>query len=165
MGMEIERKFLVLPSWDESLPHRVDSIVQGYLNLDKDRTVRVRTSMVMYGADLVQSAFLTIKGPTKGCSKLEFEYEIPKQEADEMLALCEGSLISKRRHHIQIGAFTWEVDEFLGDNEGLIVAEIELPSEDTIFYRPDWLGREVTHDHGLANSSLATNPYKNWKYA
>lgn len=152
MAVEIERKFLVVgDGW------RAASGVfysQGYLNRDKARTVRVRIAG--------EQAFLTIKGVSVGASRAEFEYPIPLWDARELLALCEQPLIEKNRRKILYEGFVWEVDEFLGENLGLVVAEIELPAEDTIFARPDWVGEEVTEDVRYFNSNLSRTPYTRW---
>ncbi len=153
MATEIERKFLVHgDSW-----RRSDAVLhaQGYLNRDQQRTVRIRVAG--------DRAWLTIKGRSVGASRLEFEYEIPLADAEQLLALSDGPLVRKRRHLVPWAGFTWEVDEFLGDNEGLVVAEIELDAEDQAFEKPDWVGEEVTGDPRYFNSSLATEPYRRWK--
>src|SRR6516162_11538611 len=138
MAREIERKFLVKGDAWRSLA-KGTTYRQGYLNSTKERTVRVRT------AD--KQAFLTIKGLTVGATRAEYEYEIPFDEGKAMLdTLAEKPLIEKKRYKIHVGGLTWEVDEFLGDNAGLIVAEVELRSEDQAFDRPSWLGEEVTGD-------------------
>lgn len=153
MGTEIERKFLVTgEAWRSADGMR---LIQGYLNRDKARTVRVRVAG--------EQAFLTIKGPTHGASRAEFEYEIPLAEAESLLLLCDGPVIEKFRHIIEHRGFTWEVDEFFGDNAGLVVAEIELNGEDQIFDRPQWVGKEVTEDPRYFNSSLAAHPYRLWQ--
>lgn len=152
MGVEIERKFLVTGTgWRQ--PHPLH-LIQGYLNLDPARTVRIRTDGVR--------AFLTVKGPTCGATRSEFEYPVPPADAGPLLALCDGARIDKLRHIIAVGGVRWEVDEFLGDNAGLVVAEIELAAEDQAFERPEWLGREVTDDARYYNSNLAQHPYRNW---
>lgn len=153
MGTEIERKFLVAGTpWQQGtgVPYR-----QGYLNRDKERTVRVRIAG--------DKAFITIKGVTRGASRAEFEYAIPVTDAAELLKLSDGPIIQKNRYVIVHEGCKWEVDEFLGDNAGLVVAEIELTSEDQPFARPPWLGREVTDDPRYFNASLASNPYSKWK--
>lgn len=152
MGMEIERKFLVCGDWSRDVKESVH-IMQGYLNLDKDRTVRVRIKG--------KRGYLTVKGPTNGVSRFEWEKEIPAEDARGMMDLCTG-VIDKTRHLAPIGDHVYEIDEFHGDNEGLIVAEIELGSEDEQFVRPDWLGEEVSHERRYYNSQLIINPYKNW---
>ena len=155
MGIEIERKFLVTGSaWRNSEPLY---FCQGYLSRDKSRTVRVRIAG--------DRGLLTIKGLTTGASRPEFEYEIPMDDAKEMLALCDAPVVEKNRRFVQHAGLMWEVDEFLGDNKGLIVAEVELGSEDQEIDLPDWVGLEVTDDSRYFNSNLATNPYKQWAEA
>jgi adenylate cyclase len=152
MPTEIERKFLVQAKhWDQE-----DSvhIYQGYLCHEKGNTARVRLAG--------EKAFITIKGPKQGISRQEFEYEIPVADAEQMLKLCRGAIIEKIRHFVVYKGFEWEVDEFLGKNAGLIVAEIELEEEEQPFSRPDWLGREVTGDSRYTNSNLVSNPYSTW---
>jgi adenylate cyclase len=152
MAIEIERKFLVEgTSWRQSNGVRLS---QCYLNRDKHRTVRIRIA----GG----RAFLTVKSATHGATRAEFEYEIPVADAEQMMRFSDGPSIEKIRHTIVHDGFKWEVDEFLGDNAGLVLAEIELASEDQPFSRPPWLGREVTHDSRFYNSSLAANPYTQW---
>lgn len=152
MAIEIERKFLVAgEGWRQPDPRRM---AQGYLNRDKHRTVRVRVDE--------DRAFLTIKGITSGASRAEYEYAIPLEDAEQMLALCDGGIIEKRRHVIDDRGACWEVDEFLGDNEGLVLAEIELGSADQEFARPGWLGAEVTEDPRFFNSNLAEHPWRSW---
>jgi CYTH domain-containing protein len=117
--------------------------------------VRVRT--------INNKGYLTIKGITVGASRLEFEYEIPAADADELLdSLCEKPLIDKNRYKVDYGTLTWEVDEFFGENEGLIVAELELQSEDQLFDRPEWVTEEVTADPRYYNANLIKNPYSRW---
>lgn len=153
MGIEIERKFLVVGSdWK---PEAGVRMCQGYLNRDKARTVRVRVAG--------DAAFLTVKGISRGATRAEFEYAIPLADAQQLLALCDGPLIEKTRYVIPYQGTTWEVDEFLGDNAGLVVAEVELQSEDQPFARPPWLGAEVTQDARYFNSSLASVPYCQWR--
>ena len=152
MAIEIERKFLVTgDAWRSAEPVYFS---QGYLNPDKARTVRVRIAG--------ERAFLTIKGLTQGVSRAEFEYAIPVEDARQLLAMCEQPLIEKHRRKIPFAGFVWEVDEFLGDNLGLVVAEIELPSEDSEFAKPDWVGQEVTHDQRYFNSNLSQHPFNCW---
>ena len=153
MPLEIERKFLV--KGDEWKTDNGMHIVQGYLNNDRERTVRVRIS----GA----KAFLTIKGVSTGATRAEFEYEIPVVDAEQLLRLCEGPLIEKTRHEVAFAGMTWEVDEFQGANEGLVVAEIELETAGQTFVQPPWVGPEVTADARHFNSSLAVRPYKSWR--
>lgn len=153
---EIERKFLVKGDFQSHVVSQLE-IVQGYLSLEPERTVRIRISG--------QKAFLTIKGKSndKGTKRVEFEIEIDPKEAAQLVNLCVPHLVEKTRHIIPIenGLF-FEVDVFKGENEGLIVAEIELPRENTPFKKPDWLGDEVTGDVKYYNVSLVKNPYKLW---
>jgi adenylate cyclase len=153
MGKEIERKFLVTgQAWrsGSGVEYR-----QGYLNDDKERTVRVRTAG--------DQAWLTIKGITRGATRSEYEYAIPFDEANTLLdELCLRPLIEKRRYRVDHAGGIWEVDEFFGDNEGLVVAEIELDSEDQPFARPGWLGEEVTGDPRYYNVNLVAHPYRSW---
>ncbi len=152
MPEEIERKFLVEgTAWRTS---EGTAITQGYLNRDKNRTVRVRIE----GA----RAMLTVKGLTVGASRPEFEYPIPLEDARVLMAMCDGPVVEKIRRTVVCYDGRWEIDEFLGANAGLVVAEIELDSEGQAFSRPSWLGREVTHDPRYFNSSLATNPFTSW---
>ena len=150
MATEIERKFLVINQhWrsGEATDYR-----QGYLNLDKERTVRVRVAGT--------AAYLTVKGITKGATRQEFEYPIPLHDASRMLAsLCHQPLIEKHRYRLRHGELSWEIDEFFGDNAGLVIAEVELESEDQAFERPDWLGREVSDDPRYYNVNLVQHPY------
>lgn len=155
MGTEIERKFRVEGDGWRSAPGRTAlAFRQGYLSTDKARTVRVR----LEGARGV----LTIKGPTTGARRSEFEYEVPAADAEELLALCIPPLIDKVRHRIPVGTHVFEVDEFLGDNAGLVIAEVELGAEDEVFTRPAWLGVEVTTDARYYNSNLIAHPYRTW---
>lgn len=152
MATEIERKFLVTGSgWRQPRPRR---LVQGYLNRDRERTVRVRIDG--------EQGFLTVKGVTTGATRSEFEYAIPLPDAEHLLALCETPPIHKLRHAVAFEGMRWDVDEFLGDNAGLVVAEIELADESQPFARPAWLGEEVTRDPRYFNSNLATRPYVTW---
>lgn len=155
MAKEIERKFLVKGDAWRSLAEGV-SYRQGYLNSQKERTVRIRT--------VGEKAYLTVKGPPRGVTRTEFEYEIPYEDCLAMLEeLAEKPIIEKKRYRIPAGSYVWEVDEFFGVNEGLILAEIELPSEDAVFEKPDWIGEEVSGDPRYFNSSLVANPYSVWK--
>ena len=152
MAKEIERKFLVREgSWRSQKGTRYR---QGYLNSVKERVVRVRT--------IGDKGYLTIKGLTVGASRLEFEYEIPRQDANQLLNICEKPLIEKTRFKVVEAGFVWEIDEFFGENQGLIVAEVELESEDQEFPRPPWVGEEVTGDPRYFNSNLIKKPYKVW---
>ena len=153
MGTEIERKFLVQgDGWRSAAGLRLS---QGYLCRDVARTVRVRLAG--------SQAFLTVKGASVGATRAEFEYPIPVDDARQLLALCDGPLIDKTRHTLNHAGMVWEVDEFHGANEGLVVAEIELASEDQAFGKPPWLGREVTDDARYFNSYLAAHPYTTWQ--
>lgn len=155
MGTEIERKFLVCgDQWRE---HSTASLYcQGYLRKDKACAVRVRLAG--------EKGFLTVKGASKGATRPEFEYEIPPEDARFMLDnLAEKPLIRKKRHIVRENGFLWEIDEFLGENEGLVLAEIELRSEDQPFAAPDWLGPEVTNDPRYYNSMLVSRPFSSWK--
>ncbi len=155
MAIEIERKFLVVgDAWRTANGTR---IWQGYLNRNKDRTVRVRVAG--------EQAYLTVKGATSGATRAEFEYEIPLADAEQLLAMCDGPVIQKVRHSFMHDGFIWDVDEFFGDNAGLVVAEIELRSQDQAFTKPSWVGREVTDDQRYYNSNLASNPYAAWRDA
>jgi adenylate cyclase len=155
VGVEIERKFLLAGDAWRALGQPV-LLRQGYLNADPARTVRVRIEG--------QGAALTIKGKNVGAVRGEWEYPIPVQDAAELLdKLCERPLIEKYRRRIVVGGHTWEVDEFLGENAGLAVAEIELAAEDAAFTKPDWIGAEVTGDPRYYNSSLIRLPFSQWK--
>jgi CYTH domain-containing protein len=155
MGVEIERKFLLAGDAWRALA-TPSLLRQGYLNADPARTVRVRIEG--------QEAFLTIKSKSVGAARGEWEYPIPVQEASELLdRLCERPLIEKYRRRIPFQGHTWEVDEFLGENAGLAVAEIELATEDEAFARPDWIGAEVTGDPRYYNASLIRLPFSQWK--
>lgn len=153
MGKEIERKFLVVgQAWRalaEGTHYR-----QGYLNSAKERVVRVRT--------MGPKAALTIKGITTGATRLEFEYDIPFSEAEELLELCEQPLVEKTRYKIALGGLVWEIDEFHGVNAGLTVAECELESEDQAIDKPEWVGEEVTGDPRYFNSNLIAHPFTTW---
>ena len=155
MAKEIERKFLVVG--DEWRKGAVGTHYrQGYLNSVKERTVRIRT--------INDKAFLTVKGLTVGCTRLEFEYAIPYDDCVKMLdELAEKPIIEKTRYKIPAGNdLTWEIDEFHGVNEGLVVAEIEIPSEDTAFVKPEWIGEEVSSDPRYFNSNLVAHPFTTW---
>ncbi len=154
MPIEIERKYLIANNDWEPLVINSFSIKQGYLNLAPERTVRVRIKE--------NSAFITIKGKTKGICRAEFEYPIPLQEAVQLILLSEGSLIEKVRYEISYEGNIWEVDLFSGENKGLIIAEIELPSESHHFKIPQWIGKEVSEDARYYNANLVTTPYLNW---
>ncbi|MFN5049547.1 CYTH domain-containing protein [Roseateles sp.] len=152
MGIEIERKFLVRgQGWRQGQAQRYS---QGYLNRAAERTVRVRIAG--------EQAFLTIKGRSQGASRLEFEYAVPLADAQALLQLCEGPLIEKTRYTLEQDGLRWEVDEFHGENAGLVLAEVELASEDQAITRPDWLGEEVTGDERYYNSRLSEQPFGRW---
>lgn len=153
MAKEIERKFLVKESWQPQAEGI--QIAQGYLSTVPERTVRVRIKG--------DKAFLTIKGRNHGISRAEFEYEIPLKEAQELLALAEQPVLNKVRYLEKHGDFIWEIDVFAGENEGLVVAEIELPTEEMEFVKPDWLGEEVSGDVRYYNANLIKTPYNLWK--
>lgn len=155
MGKEIERKFLVTSdAWRNLAPGLLYR--QGYLSSAKERTVRVRLAG--------DKGFLTIKGLTVGAARAEYEYEIPAADAQAMLeTLAEKPLIEKIRYKIPYAGLTWEIDEFMGDNAGLIVAEVELAGEAQTFSKPDWAGTEVTGDTRYFNSNLSRQPFKQWR--
>ncbi len=154
MGIEIEHKFLVSGEGWRPMATRQTRFSQGYLSRDPARTVRVRIAG--------DQAFLTIKGATRGASRAEFEYEVPVADAQALLAMSDGPVVEKIRHLCPFRGMTWEVDEFLGANAGLIVAEIELSTEGQAFARPDWLGAEVTGDARYVNANLAVRPFTSW---
>jgi adenylate cyclase len=154
--LEIERKFLVTSDAFKQQAYAKNNIAQGYLNSDPERTVRIRIKG--------ESGFLTIKGKGNetGTTRLEWETELSLMDAKPLLAICEPGIIDKIRHEIKSGKHVIEVDEFFGENEGLIVAEIELHDENEAFEKPEWLGREVTNDQRYYNAYLSKNPFKNW---
>lgn len=154
--IEIERKFLVLSDAFKSISVTQNQIAQGYLNSDPERTVRVRIKN--------NQGFITIKGKSNesGLSRLEWEKEIDVAEATQLLALCEKGVIHKTRYEVPFGQHVVEVDVFEGENEGLIMAEIELKSETEPYAVPEWLGEEVTNDARYYNSYLSQNPYTLW---
>ena len=153
MALEIERKFLVNENdWrnGQGTMYR-----QGYLNSDENRNVRVRV--------INDRGYLTVKGISQGATRVEYEYEIPQAEAEAMLDdLCEKPLIIKKRYKTEYKGFVWEVDEFLGENQGLIIAELELESENQVFIKPEWIGKEVTGDPKYFNSNLIHRPFSMW---
>ncbi|MET0288208.1 MAG: CYTH domain-containing protein [Pseudoxanthomonas sp.] len=164
MGIEIERKFLVTGDAWRQTAYAVIPMAQGYLNevgaVDagtQKASVRVR----LQG----EAAFLNLKSRALGHTRQEFEYPVPMEDARALLALCVGGLIDKRRHLVQVGAHVWEVDEFLGDNAGLVVAEVELGAADEAFEKPDWVGAEVTDEGRYYNLALASHPYARWSAA
>lgn len=156
MAIETERKFKVKGDFTKEVQSS-KRIMQGYICADKGRTVRVRIAG--------EKAYLTIKGPSdeKFWSRYEFEQEIPLADAEDLMKLCISGIIDKVRHYIPAGNHVWEVDVFHGENEGLIMAEIELSSENETFERPDWLGEEVSLDNRYYNSMLSKMPYSQWK--
>jgi len=155
--VEIERKFLVKSDDYKTEATNKKRIVQVFLSTNPKRTVRVRING--------EKAYLTVKGKSNdaGTSRFEWEREIDKSEAENLLALCEETVIEKMRYEIPLGSFTYEVDEFLGINKGLVVAEIELRNENDVFDQPVWLGEEVTGQLKYYNSILSKKPYKSWK--
>ena len=154
--IEIERKFLVISDAFKTDAFRFTRIIQGYLNSHKQRAVRVRLK-----GDV---GYLTIKGESSknGLSRFEWEKEISRHEAQELLKLCETGVIDKVRYEIKAGKHVFEVDEFFGDNEGLIVAEIEIETENENYKTPHWLGKEVSGEIKYYNSQLSKQPYKTW---
>lgn len=155
MATEIEYKFLICNERWRSQVDRSVRMRQGYLTSDTRCSVRVRV------AD--NQGFLNIKSGTLGIQRSEYEYSIPLAEAEEILdTLCERPLLEKIRHYVRFGEHLWEIDEFAGDNAGLIVAEVELDHPDEPFARPDWLGEDVSHDIRYYNSQLARHPYRTW---
>ena len=164
MPIEIERKFLVASDTWRAAAHKIVPMAQGYLNdlatMDSGAmraSVRVRIA----GDD----AFLNLKSREAGHTRQEFDYPIPVADAHALLALCLGGLVAKHRHYVRHGGHLWEVDEFEGDNAGLVVAEIELQDADEAFDRPDWLGAEVTDSTRYYNLALASRPYSRWSAA
>lgn len=154
---EIERKFLVKSDDYKNFSFQQEKISQGYLNSHPERTVRVRIKG--------KKAYLTVKGKSSenGVTRFEWEKEIPVEEAEELMLLCEPGKIQKIRYLIKSGDLVFEVDEFSGENEGLTIAEVELKTEDSEYSKPDWLGREVTGEIRYYNSQLCLDPYCNWK--
>ena len=156
MALEIERKFLICSDeWRTQVTHR-ELLRQGYLSSGSQCSIRARVAG--------EQAWLNLKARRSGMTRLEFEYPIPVADANEILdELAQGPILEKYRHLIPAGEYVWEVDEFLGANAGLIVAEIELPSENAQFGRPSWLGQEVTEDERYYNFNLAQKPYGEWR--
>jgi len=155
MGIEIERKFLVKHSKLPIVANEEIYIKQGYILNSKEKVVRIRVTN--------NSAFITIKGQNNGISRQEFEYSIPYNEGIELLENMCNDIIEKTRYICNINDTTWEIDFFHGDNEGLIIAEVELINESETFSRPEWLGEEVSNDVKYYNNNLISNPYKNWR--
>lgn len=156
MAQEIERKFLVTDDSYKRLAYDSSRITQGYICSARGRTVRVRIRD--------NRGYLTIKGPSEigGLSRYEWEKEIPLQEAMELMKLCEPGMIDKTRYLVHAGKHVFEVDEFYGENEGLVIAEVELESEEETYIKPDFIGQEVTGDVKYYNSFLMRNPYTRW---
>jgi CYTH domain-containing protein len=156
MGVEIERKFLVRGDDYKRQAYASSRICQGYICSSRGRTVRVRIRD--------NRGYLTIKGPSDdaGLSRYEFEKEITLEEAEQLMKLCEPGMIDKTRYLVKSGNHTFEVDEFYGENEGLVLAEVELQSEDETYKKPDFIGQEVTGDHRYYNSHLLKNPFSVW---
>ena len=156
MAQEIEKKFLVAGEFKESAK-KATRITQGYLSSVPERTVRVRVKG--------EKGYITVKGigNDSGASRFEWEKEIPVEDVRDLLKICEPGVIDKTRYLVDCDGQTFEVDEFYGDNDGLVVAEVELSDENEAFTRPSWLGEEVTGDKKYYNSMLMKNPYKNWK--
>jgi len=155
MGTEIERKFLVREQ-SYKTGASVKEIRQGFLNDDAERVVRIRIEH--------DEAMITVKGITRGVSRDEFEYSIPMEDAAFMIEkICLRPVIIKTRYTLTSGGMTWEIDEFHGENEGLVVAEVELPSAGFPLVPPEWVGEEVTGDERFYNSNLVSNPYRTWK--
>lgn len=153
MAKEIERKFLVL---NDDYKKDVDGILyrQGYLSTNPQRTVRVRL--------VGNQGYITIKGISKGAIRTEYEYHIPQEDAEELFLLCEMPLIEKYRYFVSYKGNTWEVDEFYGENKGLVITEIELESDSQAFELPLWVGTEVTSDPRYYNSNLVRYPFSQW---
>lgn len=156
--IEIERKFLVKNNSFKEVSFKQNHIAQGYLSSVPDRTVRVRIKG--------NKGFITIKGASNesGLSRFEWEKEIPVQEATKLLDLCEKGVIDKTRYEVKMGEHLYEIDVFHGNNEGLIIAEIELQSENDVFEKPNWLGAEVTGDIKYYNAYLSKNPFSEWNH-
>ena len=156
MAIEIERRFLVADDSWLAASESNQRIVQGYILVSESKAVRVRIAG--------EEAWLTVKGGTDVLNRLEFEYAIPPDDAQTMIeTLCENQVIDKVRHRIGQGELTWEIDIFNGANAGLVIAELELPTADTPFDRPAWLGEEVSDDCRYLNARLLRNPWPNWR--
>lgn len=155
MAQEIERKFLVTDlSWQHKATKKLYR--QGYIPTQNRTSVRVRIAG--------EQGYLTVKGPNIGLTRLEYEYEIPIADAEDLLNhLCSAPLIEKWRYQLTVGKHLWEIDEFLGDNAGLVLAEIELASETESFVMPQWVDQEVSHDPRYYNANLAKHPYRSWQ--
>ena len=155
--IEIERKFLVSSEAYKDEAHSKTRIIQGFLNTEPERTVRVRIQG--------KKGFLAVKGKSnlEGTTRFEWESKIAKKDAEALLKLCEPGLIDKIRYEVKVNDALFEVDEFFGDNAGLIIAEVELKTENEAFVKPKWLGKEVTGNQKYYNSQLSKQPYKSWK--
>ena len=156
MGLEIERKFLVAGEFrDQAYAH--SHIRQGYISSGNGRTVRIRIRD--------NRGYLTIKGPSDraGLARYEFETEVSLSDAEDLMRICEPGIIDKTRHLVKSGELTFEVDELHGENAGLVMAEVELPDENTLIIRPSWLGKEVTGDERYYNVMLSKHPYVSWE--
>ncbi len=155
MGIEIERKFIVnIDKWNEVVKTQNFFVRQGYLMINHVISIRVRQTEA--------NGYITIKGNKVGITRSEFEYSIPKEEAEQLIDKYATSILSKFRYIIEFKNKLWEVDEFLEDNSGLIIAEIELCSETEQFELPEWIDKEVTHEEKYYNSNLSTHPFTNW---
>ena len=156
-GVEIERKFLLLNETYKSEAFKKERIIQGFLSSVPERTVRIRL--------IAGIGFITVKGigNASGTTRFEWEKEISKKEAERLLQICETGIIDKVRYFVKAGVHIYEIDEFALDNQGLVLAEIELTNEDESFEKPDWLGEEVTGQTKYYNSSLVKKPFRDWK--
>jgi len=156
MAIEIERKFLVNTTDFKKESFQKIYIKQGFLNSNKNRVVRIRITNT--------DGYITIKGKSfdEGTSRFEWEKEISKKEAESLMQLCETTPIEKNRYHVKNDEYVFEIDEFLGENKGLIIAEIELKSKNTVFNKPQWLGKEVTGKKKYYNSMLSNKPFSTW---
>jgi CYTH domain-containing protein len=154
--VEIERKFLVTSNSYKNEAYKNTRIIQGFLNTHKDRTVRIRLKGTI--------GFITVKGPSTndGLSRFEWEKELLKEEAEALLKLCEPGIIDKIRYEVKSGNHIFEVDEFYSENDGLVIAEVELNTENEAFLKPSWLGEEVTGNVKYYNSQLSKKPFKTW---
>lgn len=155
MSIEIERRFLLKNDDWRRLASAPQTLQQGYLSVEKERTIRVRI--------VNDQAWLTLKGYISDVSRSEFEYDIPLVHAQTIMATMCPFKMEKKRYQVEFGGFTFEIDEYFGDNAPLIVAEIELPSEETPFAKPDWLGEEITSEGKFTNAYLSKHPYSTWE--
>ncbi|MFV0482689.1 MAG: CYTH domain-containing protein [Bacteroidales bacterium] len=154
MAIEIERVFLVKDDSWRSLSYNGKMYIQSYLHTEPGKSVRVRI--------VEDKAFLTIKGKPEGISRTEFEYEIPLVDAKQLMSMCNNAPVEKIRYNIKDGNLTWEIDEFIGENAGLVMAEVELPSEHTPYTHWEWLSEEVSYEAKYCNSSLYQMPFSKW---